>query len=288
MIKFKISFCWTILVSVLFIHPVFAQSARLIVRGDDMGYTHSANEALMESFRDGIVTTIEVMPVTPWFPETVKLLNENPQLDVGIHLSLTSEWTNLKWRPLTHAPSLTDSNGFFYPMVWENENYRGQALAEKDWKIQEIEAEVRAQIELALKNIPQISHISSHMGWTEMDSQVHSLIEKLAMEYDIDIDPKDFGVRILRFDGRTKTAKEKIENFVALLETLEPGETYLFVDHPAFDTNEQRAINHIGYLEVAADRDGSVKMLTDPKVRQTIEHLDIQLINYIDLIHTKN
>jgi len=54
----------------------------------------------------------------------VKLLSENPGLDVGIHLVLTSEWANMKWRPLTHAPSLVDADGYFFPMDTPNPNFR--------------------------------------------------------------------------------------------------------------------------------------------------------------------
>ena len=50
----------------------------------------------------------------------IKMLKENPGLDVGLHLVITSEWENVKWRPLTHCPSLTDENGYFYPMMSPN------------------------------------------------------------------------------------------------------------------------------------------------------------------------
>ena len=94
------------------------QSPRLIVRGDDMGYTHSGNEALIKCYKEGIETSIEVIVASPWFPEAVKLLQQNPGIDVGIHLALTSEWENVKWRPLSDCQSLKDSNGYFFPMVF--------------------------------------------------------------------------------------------------------------------------------------------------------------------------
>src|SRR5215218_11088803 len=106
------------------------QKPRLIVRGDDMGYTHSGNEALIKSYKEGIETSIEVIVASPWFPEAVKLLQQNPGVDVGIHLALTSEWENIKWRPLSDCPSLKDSDGYFYPMIWPNKNYPGKAITE--------------------------------------------------------------------------------------------------------------------------------------------------------------
>ena len=75
--------------------------ARLIVRGDDMGYTHSGNEALIKCFKEGIETSVEVIVPSPWFTEAVKLLKQNPKLDFGIHLAITSEWEDLNGRPLT-------------------------------------------------------------------------------------------------------------------------------------------------------------------------------------------
>src|SRR5690242_18549780 len=100
---------------------------RLIVRGDDMGYSHSGNEALLKCYKEGIQTSIEIIVVSPWFPEAVKLLQQNPKADVGIHLALTSEWDNVKWRPLTDCPTLRDKRGYFYPMVFPNTNYPGQS-----------------------------------------------------------------------------------------------------------------------------------------------------------------
>jgi predicted glycoside hydrolase/deacetylase ChbG (UPF0249 family) len=112
----------------------------LIVRGDDIGFSHAANVGCIESYKNGIMRTVELMPACPWFPEAVKMLKEVPGLDVGIHLALTSEWSNMKWRPLTNAPSITNEDGYFYPMVWKNESFPpNSSIEEADWKIEEIE-----------------------------------------------------------------------------------------------------------------------------------------------------
>ena len=134
------------------------------MRGDDMGYTHSGNQALIMCYQQGIEKSVEVLVPSPWFAEAVKLLKQNPGIDVGIHLDLTSEWENIKWRPLTDCKSLQDSAGYFFPMVYPNKNYPGRAISEHHWKIEDVEKEFRAQIELALKEIPYISHFSAHMG----------------------------------------------------------------------------------------------------------------------------
>ena len=80
---------------------------RLIIRGDDMGFSHAGNIGLIESYKNGIEKSIEILAPSPWFPEAVKMLKENPGIDVGIHLTLTSEWENVKWRPLTYCPRLS-------------------------------------------------------------------------------------------------------------------------------------------------------------------------------------
>jgi len=277
-----------ILCSLLFLQcyiTSFAQQkiSRLIVRGDDMGFSHAGNEALIKSYKDGIETSIEVIVASPWFPEAVKLLQQNPGVDVGIHLALTSEWESIKWRPLSDCASLKDSNGYFYPMVFPNKNYPGQSIKENDWKIGDIEKEFRAQIELAKKKIPRISHISSHMGCTDLDKQVSTLVEKLAKEYNIDINFKDLRVQSTGYKGPSGTVDEKLKSFLNMLDSLKPGETYLFVDHPAFDGPEMRAIYHIGYENVAADRQGVVDVWTNPKVKEAIRKKNIQLISYADL-----
>lgn len=257
--------------------------ARLIVRGDDMGFSHAGNEALIKSWKEGIQRSIEVLVPSPWFPEAVKLLQQNPGIDVGLHLALTSEWETVKWRPLTYCPSLTDSNGYFYPMIWPNKNYPNKALKEHAWKLNEIETELRAQIETGLRNIKGISHLSSHMGYERMDSQVTNLVRKLAKEYKLDIDLTGLGVKNISYKGPTRTSAEKLASFLNMLDSLKPGQTYLFVDHPALDGPEMRAIYHIGYENVAEDRQGVTDLFTNPVVLEAIKKKNIQLISYGDL-----
>src|SRR5687767_4087761 len=108
---------------------------RLIVRGDDMGYSHSGNEAIMASSVRGVQSSIEIIAPSPWFPEAARMLATHPTVDVGVHLALTSEWDNVKWRPLTSAPSLRDADGYFFPMIFPNASYRGRALRENPWTL---------------------------------------------------------------------------------------------------------------------------------------------------------
>jgi predicted glycoside hydrolase/deacetylase ChbG (UPF0249 family) len=256
---------------------------RLIVRGDDMGFSHAGNEALIKSYKDGIETSIEIIVPSPWFPEAVKMLKESPKVDVGIHIALTSEWDNIKYRPLSNSPSLTDADGYFYPFIYPNENYPGQALTENNPKFEDIEREIRAQIELAMKKIPRISHISSHMGCYNMNAETKALAKKLAKEYKIDIDPADFSVKYVTYSGPRETPEQKVQSFIKMLSELKPGETYLFVDHPGLDTPELRAIHHIGYEDVAADRQGVTDAWTDQRVKDAVKQRGIKLISYLEL-----
>ncbi len=256
---------------------------RLIVRGDDMGFSHSGNEALIKTFKEGVETSIEVIVPSPWFPEAVKLLAENPTVDVGLHIAFTSEWDNVKYRPVSFCPSLTDEDGYFFPMIWPNKNYPGKALLENKWNIADVEKELRAQIELGMKRIPRISHISAHMGCYNMSPEVTALAKKLAAEYKIDIDLKELGVKSVSYIGSKGTAEEKTQSFIKMLESLKPGETYLFVDHPALDSPELRAIHHVGYEDVATDRQGVTDAWTDQRVKDAVKNLGIQLVSYADL-----
>lgn len=260
-----------------------ADGPRLIVRGDDMGAAHSINEAIVKCHREGIQSSIEVIVPSPWFPEAVQMLKDLPDADVGVHLALSSEWDTIKWRPISDCPSLRDADGFFFPMIFPNPNYPRRSLKESSWKLSDVEKELRAQIELAKKHIPQLSHLSYHMYCIGIDDEVKTLARKLAIEYRLDIEPQDKKVKSVSYVGAKRTAEEKLASFAKMLEGLEPGQTYLFVDHPAFDTPEMRAVRHIGYEDVAIDRQGVTDTWTNPQIRNVIKSRGIQLIGYRDL-----
>ena len=281
------------LIGVLFLQAVIlytnaqTKPARLIVRGDDMGYSHSGNLALMKCQKEGIQTSIEIIVPSPWFPEAVKMLKQDPAIDVGIHLALTSEWDNVKWRPVSDCKSITDSNGYFFPMVWPNKNYPGQAILDNPWKIEDVEKEFRAQIELALKHLPWISHVSAHMGCANMNDEVRALTQKLVAEYKIPVSINRNNVIGISYDGPHKTSAEKIVAFTKMLNKLEPGKTYMFVDHPGLNDEELRAIHHIGYENVAEDRQGVTDVFTNEKIKALIKQKGIQLISHKDLVEPR-
>ena len=260
----------------------FAQGKiNLIIRGDDIGSSHAANIGCIESYTSGIMQTVELMPPCPWFNEAVEMLNENPGLDVGIHLTLTSEWSKYKWRPITNCPGLTDEAGNFFPMVWKNDNFTpNSSIQESKWSIEEIEQELRAQIELSLKHVPYISHVSGHMGFAGLDPKIGEVVEKLAKEYDLDIDMSE----VERFPGwgRDTKPEDRIDKFCKNLEKLTPG-TYLFVEHPARDFPEMKSIGHKGNNDVAISREWVTRVFTSEKVKETIKKKGINLISYADM-----
>lgn len=258
---------------------------KLIVRGDDMGFSHSGNLAVVESYKNGIETTIEVIVPSPWFPEAVKMLKELPNVDVGVHVALTSEWDNIKYRPLTEAKSLVDADGYFYPMIYKNDNYPGNSLKENNWKLEDIEKEMRAQIEMALRKIPQVSHITCHMGCATMSPEVGELSERLTKEYNIYVDMGN--VERVTFIGEKSTSEQKTQSFIAMLNSLQDGHVYLFVEHPGIDNEELRAIHLKGYEDVAQDRQGVTDVYTNESVKKVIKDKGIELIGYDDLVEDK-
>lgn len=264
---------------------------RLIIRGDDMGFSHSANEALIKCYEEGIETSIEVIVPSPWFPEAVKLLEAHPGIDVGLHFAITSEWDNIKWRPLTDCPSLRNEDGYFYQMLYPNSHYPQQAVMDHAWKLEDIEKELRAQIEMARKYIPRLSHISGHMNSTAFSPEVKALARKIGREYNltmVDVDPeKDIQVAYTGFDARNKTTEAKIQAFINMLDGLEPGKTYVYVEHPGLDNDELRAIYHIGYEDVAKGRQDVTTIFTSEKVKEAIIRKGIQLVSYKEVIEGK-
>ena len=125
-----------------------ASEIRLVVHHDDLGASHSANMAFIELSDLGVVTSGSVMVPCPWFPEMAAICRDRPDLDVGVHLTLTSEFASFRWRPLTGV----SPNG-----LTEVDEARHATLAA-------VETELRAQIETALAAGIDVTHLDAHMG----------------------------------------------------------------------------------------------------------------------------
>ena len=149
---------------------------RAVLHADDLGMSHGANAAFAELSAFGTITSGSVMVPCPWFAELAALARDDPSLDVGVHLTLTSEMKGYRWRPLTRPPAsagVTDADGFFHPdaaMV--------RALAEPE----AIEAELRAQIEAALGAGIDVTHLDDHMG-TVLAPEFVAIYVRVAADY---------------------------------------------------------------------------------------------------------
>jgi predicted glycoside hydrolase/deacetylase ChbG (UPF0249 family) len=269
-----------VLVAVLSLLQPATGPIRLIVKADDMGAAHGINVGTIDAYKNGIVTTTNVIVPGPWFLEAAKMLRANPGLDVGVHLALTSEWENVKWRPVTHAPSIVDSDGYFFPVVVPRQGFApGTSIREAAWKLDDVERELRAQLDLAKRHLPQATYTWYHMGFTMLAPEVRELAATLTKEYGL-VEPMALGIKPIGrvWDGLDAGAV-KADKLAARLETLEPG-LWLHIDHGSTDDAEMRAIGHLGYEHVAADRSANVAAWTSPKVREVITRRGIELTDY--------
>ena len=256
---------------------------RLIMRGDDMGFCHEVNLGCIEAYQNGILTAVEVMVPCDFFPEAVQMLKENPDLDVGIHLTLNSEWENIKWGPVTEAPSLVDENGYFFPMIWPDEAYPAdRALGSSNWRLDEIERELRAQIKLAKEHLPRCSHATPHMGFHAISPRVSGLLLRLLREYNVDANIRMLPLKRVYLFGEASTVEEMVTHAVEVLENLGPG-TWESYEHPGMIIEGEEAAWYIGAEEDAIYRDAVTKALTDDRLEEVIKRRKIKLIGYKDL-----
>ena len=255
---------------------------RLIIKGDDMGAAHGINTATIDAYKRGVLTTTNVIVPSPWFPEAVRLINENPGLDVGVHLAITSEWDNIKWRPLTQAPSIVNADGYFFSIVAPRPGFPAKiSVKEAPWKLDEIERELRAQIVMAKRHLPQVSYTWNHMGFTSLAPEVNELVMRLSKEYGLVV-PTTLGLQYVRPYNSKDSGAVKADKLAAKLETLTPG-LWLHIDHAGTTDAEMQAIGHKDYDWVAADRSANHEAWVSPKVREVITRRGIKLTNYRSL-----
>jgi predicted glycoside hydrolase/deacetylase ChbG (UPF0249 family) len=267
---------------------------RLIVQGDDMGAAHGINVGTIRAYKEGILRVTNVIVPGPWMLEAAKMLNENPGLDVGVHLVMTSEWELFKWRPLTYGRSIVDQNGCFFPMVVPTKGFPpGSTLVEAKPNIAEVEKELRAQIERAKRLVPQVSYLGTHMGFASPFPEWQALIRKLAKEYGLVMPGADLNIqRIGRMynagrDTDLDSADVRADKVAQALDKLGPG-TWVTVDHAAVDTPEMQGIFHYGYTSVAADRAAVMAAWTSPRVMEVVRRRGIKLVSYRDLLREAN
>ncbi len=151
----------------------------VILNADDFGMNHATNQGTLKAMAAGGMTSATIMVPCPWFPEAVKIAKEYPQGNYGCHLTLTSEWSRYKWGPVVGwqtAPSLCDNLGYFFsdvPAVYLSA------------KMDEVEKEVRGQVDRALRAGIDVTHVDSHMGTLQYAPGYHELYLKIAKSFDL-------------------------------------------------------------------------------------------------------
>lgn len=137
----------------------FPKDARVIIlHMDDAGMSLSSNRGIEKVFDKGVANSTSVMMPCAWVPQMVRYIHEHPNVDAGLHLTLTSEWKDYRWVPLAGAavvPGLADSTGSLWADVPDVVRH---ASAE------EVDKEIRAQLDRAEKMGFYPTHLDSHMG----------------------------------------------------------------------------------------------------------------------------
>ena len=155
----------------------FAPTDRVaVVHVDDIGMCHSANVGAFEALENGPATCGSMMVPCPWFLEAAGRARANPRFDLGVHLTLNAEWSEYRWGPVagrSRVPSLCDKGGYLPRSVIE---------VLKSARPEEVEIELRAQIDLALAAGVDVTHLDSHMG-TVFFPQFFDLLTRLAADY---------------------------------------------------------------------------------------------------------
>lgn len=283
----------------------------LIINADDFGMCHSGNMATIDLFEKGGITSATVMTPCSWAQEAIRWSAEHPEYAVGIHLTFTSEWKNYRWGPVGYGnstASLIDDKGYFYP---ECDGF------EDNCDIDEVEAEIRAQVEKAIKLGLNPSHLDNHMaslyginGNYELMPKTLEVCGDLGYAYrvfskvrDSEV-PKGVPADMYRMLIKQYTAYAKEyniptldhliipemlkemksdyeiyrEEMYKLLANIGEGVTEIYI-HPALESDEIKAITGAWKNRVWEHR-----FFSDPKTREHILNNGIKLINYRDFI----
>jgi len=276
----------------------------LMIHADDAGMSKASNDAIVETFDAGTVTSASIMMTCSWVPGFRTWLEKNPNVCAGVHLTFTSEWDDYRWGPVLGrdtVPGLLDANGFLPDSVPE---VVSNASAD------EIEAEMRAQIELAERMGVEVSHIDSHMGTLFATPAYFMRFMKVAIEKQIPmliagghltearkgngaaiamlrpLVPRVWNAGLPVLDDidtrsyRWKTT-DKVAEFKQVVRDLQPGVTWFNV-HPTMPTEEAKQITDNRELLW-----GDYYALTDPSLMQAIEEEGVILTSWKELMERR-
>ncbi|MFD0793045.1 ChbG/HpnK family deacetylase [Mucilaginibacter litoreus] len=266
---------------------------RLMLRLDDIGMCHAVNMAMQKVADTRMPFSASVQFACPWYQEAVEILKKNPQISVGVHLTLTSEWKNYRWGPVTGreaVPSLVDKNGYF-PQSTE-------AFAKNEYKLAEVEKELSAQIERALASGLKITYIDPHMGIALSTPQLRALTEKLAHRYKLAISTLSevvyLGETYMEMWGEpVATKKSAFLNYVSnKLSTVRPNMVVIHVGlmqpemNALFDMNSSMMNTKEGKPLTSLHRQTELNMLLSPQFKAMVNKKFV-LTNYTELVKQK-
>jgi predicted glycoside hydrolase/deacetylase ChbG (UPF0249 family) len=272
----------------------------VILHVDDAGMSHSSNRGVIEATEAGVATSCAVMMPCSWVPEIAQYLQRHPDADSGLHLTLTAEWKLYRWGPLagkSQVPGLVDGEGCLWPSVAE---VAGHASPD------EIERELRAQIDRAEQLGIPITHLDSHMGTLFARPDYYERLAKIGMEKRIPVlsvsasaphlapEERQVCVKLAAWPeklwhsglpvlddlhtGFTGTKGDKVDRLLELLQELKPGVTEI-IFHASNPTEEFPLVT--GTSEA---RRADLKALTDPKVKRAIQEHGIVLTTWRELM----
>ena len=242
--------------------------------------SHSVNMGLEKLIATGLPVSVSVMFPTPWYQETVELLKRHPDVAVGIHLTLNSEWKNYRWGPVlgrTAVPTLVDTDGYFFAS--------SAALYQNNPSLKEVEMELRAQIERARRSGLKIDYVDYHMGTAVNQPEFRDLTERLARE---------FGFGMSYYFGETShdpqyraAPRKKGDSLVAMVNRLQPR-LNLVVTHVGIDDSELGALLDMNTAnplpEMSKNRQGELDALTSKRFKDALKARNVQLLTYRQLI----
>jgi predicted glycoside hydrolase/deacetylase ChbG (UPF0249 family) len=265
----------------------------LIVHADDLGMAHSVNAATIKAFETGLVNSGSIMVPCPWLSEIATFARANPNADLGLHLTLTSEWTSFRWGPVSSrdkVSSLLDKDGYF--RLTETE-----AAAQADPK--QVEMEITAQIERARSLGIQPTHLDSHMGTLYQNKELFEVFLRVARSQKLPVrvaktwfTRADFLSSVLSPDDvyidRTlditpAVAPQDWAKFYSdALAKLEPGVTEVVI-HLAYDDAEMRGATSDHPAWGAAWRQRDFQFFTSDAFRKVLQENNIKLITWREL-----
>ena len=268
----------------------------LIIHADDIGVSHSENAASFKALENGSVNSGSIMVPCPWFPESADYARKNPTKDLGLHLTLTSEWKLYRWgtvRSKNEVKSLLDKQDYLY----ETAKAVGQNGASA-----EVESELRAQIERAKAFGIDPTHFDTHMGSVLVKPEFLAAYIKLGREYRVPVLLNKEHLKLIGgYDNLSTYTNENdvvVDNiYMALpddykagmtqyyervLNNLQPGLQCLLI-HTCFNTDEMQAIT-MGYsIYHGPWRQTDYDFFTSKKCSELLKKNNIQLVTWREI-----